>query len=368
MSQLFSPIRFRGVTLPNRIVVPPMAQYSGIDGCATDWHLVHLGRFAIGGAGMVVVEATAICPEGRATYGDLGLWSDRQIPPLRRIAAHLRENGCFPAIQLGHAGRKAGTQRPWDGFKPLGVLDAELRNESAWPIVSVTSQPADEDSIVPHALERSDIRQILQHWKDATLRAAEAGFDVVEIHGAHGYLLHSFLSPLSNLRSDEYGGSLEARMRLALEVAEVVRAAWPANRPVFFRVSAVDGPEEGWTIEDTVALARELKLRGVEVIDCSSGGIGSVSTRIPRGLSFQVPFAERVRRDADIATMAVGLIVEPAQAAAVVDGGQADLVAVGRQCLEDPNWPLHAYTDLNPAGRYEKWPRQAGWWLARRRM
>lgn len=317
---------------------------------------------------MVMVESTAISPEGRITHGDLGLWADRHIAPLKRVATFLREHGTVPGIQICHAGRKAATQRPWHGMKSLTKDDGETRGEPAWPIVSVTDEPAEADAIVPQALDVSDLRKQIQDWKNAALRAAEAGFDILELHGAHGYLLHTFLSPLSNRRADAYGGDLQGRMRFVLEVAEAVRSVWPADRPLFFRVSAVDGPEDGWRIEDTVVLARELKARGVDVVDCSSGGIGHISSRIARTPGFQVPFAHRVRTEAGIPTMAVGLVTSASQAAEIVDQEKADLVAVGRQCLENPHWPLHAIRELSPERGFSDWPVQAGWWLARRRM
>ena len=367
-SKLLAPLTLRDITLRHRIVVPPMHQYSGVDGYPTDWHLVHLGRLAMGGASMVVVEATAIAADGRVGYGDLGLWKDEHIAPLRRISAFLRSQGSVPGIQIVHAGRKAATQRPWHGLKSLGTEDILRREEPPWPIISVSGEPADAFSATPHALDLCEIPELIALWRDAASRAAQADFDVLELHGAHGYLLHSFLSPLSNHRHDAYGGSLQGRMRLVLEVVEAVREVWPAGRPLFFRVSAVDGPEDGWCIEDTVVLARELKCRGVDVIDCSSGGIGSVSSRIARTPGFQVRFAAHVREEAGIATMAVGLITSTAQAAAIVDDGKADLVAIGRQCLLEPNLPLRFIRELEPERGFSDWPPQAGWWLARRRI
>jgi 2,4-dienoyl-CoA reductase-like NADH-dependent reductase (Old Yellow Enzyme family) len=322
----------------------------------------------MGGAAMVMVESTAVSEDGRNGYGDLGLWHDRQVPGLRRIANFLREQGCTPGIQLCHAGRKAATRRPWHGMNSLTEEDVVLRREHAWPIVSVTDEPADASSIVPSELDEAGLVRIRDSWRTATLRAAEAGFDVLELHGAHGYLLHTFLSPLSNRRTDGYGGNLEGRMRFVLQVVEVVRTAWPSDRPLFFRTSAVDGVDEGWRIEDTVVLARELKARGVDVIDCSSGGIGAREARIPRAPGFQVAFAERVKAEARIATMAVGLIRTAKHAAQIVDEGRADLVGVGRECLFDPNWPLHAIGELAPEIGFTRWPQPVGWWLSRRRL
>jgi 2,4-dienoyl-CoA reductase-like NADH-dependent reductase (Old Yellow Enzyme family) len=365
---LLSPTTLRGVTLRNRIVISPLCQYSAVDGMANDWHFAHLARFALGGAGAVFVEATAVHKDGRITHGDMGLWSDAHIAPLRRIADFLRAQGAMPAIQLGHAGRKASMQRPWHGNGPLDRSD-QARGEEVWRIVAPSAVAMDEGWLMPVELTPAEMTELCEHFRRAALRAAEAGFGVVEVHGAHGYLLHSFLSPLSNRRNDAYGGDRAGRMRFPLEIVETVRAAWPKDRPMFFRTSSVDGIDGGWTLDDTVALARELKARDVDVIDCSSGGIAGSATaaRIARHPGFQVPFAERIKRDTGIKTMAVGLILEPQQAEAVLQHGQADLIAIGRQALYDPNWPLHAERALmGDAADFERWPVQAGWWLERR--
>jgi 2,4-dienoyl-CoA reductase-like NADH-dependent reductase (Old Yellow Enzyme family) len=365
---LLSPTTLRGVTLRNRIVISPLCQYSAADGMANDWHFAHLARFALGGAGAVFVEATAVHKDGRITHGDMGLWSDAHIAPLRRIADFLRAQGAMPAIQLGHAGRKASMQRPWHGNGPLDRSD-QARGEEVWRIVAPSAVAMDEGWLMPVELTPAEMTELCEHFRRAALRAAEAGFGVVEVHGAHGYLLHSFLSPLSNRRNDAYGGDRAGRMRFPLEIVETVRAAWPKDRPMFFRTSSVDGIDGGWTLDDTVALARELKARDVDVIDCSSGGIAGSATaaRIARHPGFQVPFAERIKRDTGIKTMAVGLILEPQQAEAVLQHGQADLIAIGRQALYDPNWPLHAERALmGDAADFERWPVQAGWWLERR--
>ena len=367
---LFTPIALREVKLRNRIAISPMCQYSAKDGVANDWHFAHLARFALGGAGLIFVEATAVRREGRITHGDLGLWEDAQIAPLRRIAEFLKAEGAVPAIQLGHAGRKASMQRPWHGNGPLDANDS-ARGEEVWPIVAPSPLPMDEGWLVPHALDRGEMATLREDFRRATLRAVDAGFEAVEIHGAHGYLLQSFLSPIGNRRNDAYGGDRAGRMRFPLEVVETVRAAWPKERPLFFRVSAVDGLEGGWTLDDTVALAQELKARGIDVVDCSSGGIAGSATaaRIPRSPGFQLPFAERVRWEAGIKTMAVGLILEAHQAEAALEAGQADLIAIGREALYDPNWPLHAERALTgEAGMFDfsHWPVQAGWWLERR--
>lgn len=364
--RLLTPIALRGLTARNRIAIAPMLQYSGRDGLPTDWHLVHLGRLALGGAGIVFTEAIAVEERGRITHGDLGLWHDGQVAPLRRIAAFVRAHGAVPAVQLAHAGRKAGTQRPWEGHGPLGEAD-RARGEPPWPPIGASPIPAAPGRPVPVEMSAADIATVKEAWRTAALRALEAGFEAVEVHGAHGYLLHSFLSPLSNARTDAYGGDFAGRARLPLEVAETVRAVWPKDRPVFYRVSAVD--EGGWTIEETVAFARALGERGVDVIDCSSGSLFDSSTanvRLKRSFGFQVPFAERVRRETGLMTMAVGLIVDPHQAEAILREDRADLVAIGREALADPQWPLRAEAELTGREAFDSWPVQHGWWLERR--
>ncbi len=366
---LFTPIALRGVTARNRIVLSPLCQYSASGGMAGDWHLVHLGKFAQGGAGIVFVEATAVEARGRISHGDVGIWSDAHVAPLARIAAFLAANGAVPAIQLAHAGRKASMQRPWQGSGALTPAD-QAGGERAWPVVAASAIPLDAGWLIPEALDRDGLATVRRAWHDATLRAAAAGFGIVEVHAAHGYLLHSFLSPLSNRRNDAYGGDLAGRMRFPLEVVATVRQAWPDDRPLFVRVSSVDAIDGGWTLEDTVAFARELKKLGVDVVDCSSGGLAGSATAgrgLPRGLGFQVPFAERVRADAGLATMAVGLILDAAQAERILADGRADLVAIGRELMNDPNWPLRAARELGlPAKGYGEWPQQYGWWLERR--
>jgi 2,4-dienoyl-CoA reductase-like NADH-dependent reductase (Old Yellow Enzyme family) len=368
-SRLFQSASFRGVTLPNRIVISPMCQYSAIDGMANDWHLVHLGKFAQGGAGSVMVEATAVTAEGRITHGDVGLWHDGQIAPLKRIAAFIRENGSVPAIQLAHAGRKASMQRPWFGNAALDDSD-RVRGDLPWRIVAPSAIPMDEGWLMPHELSMADLKALLESWRLATLRAVEAEYEFLELHCAHGYLLHEFLSPLSNRRTDGYGGDRAARMRYPLEVLETVRAAWPANLPLSVRISSVDGIEGGIDLADSVAFAKEAKVRGADIIDCSSGGLmgSATAARIPRGYSFQVPFAQEIRQKADIATMAVGLILHPQQAEDILADGSADLIAIGREALFDPNWPLHAQMALESrdVAAFAAWPKQYGWWLERR--
>jgi 2,4-dienoyl-CoA reductase-like NADH-dependent reductase (Old Yellow Enzyme family) len=366
--KLFTPLALRGVETRNRVVISPMCQYSAHEGHLDDWHLVHLGRFAIGGAGIVFTEATAVQKGGRITHGCPGLWADSQIPGHARVAQFALRHGAIPAIQLGHAGRKASMQRPWFGNGPLGEADF-ARGDMPWTPVGPSAIPVADGWPVPHVLTVAEIGDLIADYVAATRRAREAGYRIVEIHGAHGYLVHSFLSPLSNRRSDAYGGDLTGRMRLALEIAGAVRAEWPEDLPLFFRTSAVDGAPDGWSLDDTVVLARALKEIGVDVIDCSSGGIGGSATAAggaKRQPGFQVPYAERVRREAQVATMAVGLITHPVQAEAILAEGRADLVAIAREALVDPQWALHAARDLGHDTDFSTWPEQSGWWLAGR--
>jgi 2,4-dienoyl-CoA reductase-like NADH-dependent reductase (Old Yellow Enzyme family) len=367
---LFEPVELRKVRARNRVVVSPMCQYSASDGLANDWHFVHLGKFAQGGAGIVFVEATAVEARGRITHGDVGLWSDAHIPALARIAAFLRAQGAVPAIQLAHAGRKASMARPWYGNGPLTSADA-ARGDTAWATVGPSDAPVAEGWQPPAPAGDAELAAIRDAFVAATRRAHAAGFDIVELHGAHGYLLHSFLSPVSNQRTDRYGGSLENRMRFPLEAARAMRAAWPAEKPLFLRCSSIDDAEGGWSIEDTVVFARELARAGVDVVDCSSGGISGSATAATKTLlrrvpGFQLPFAERVRRDTGLKTMAVGLILTPRQAEDALQAGRADLIAVGREALFNPNWPLHAALELGADADFASWPRQYGWWLTRR--
>lgn len=364
---LFAPIVLRGLSPRNRIVISPMCQYSATDGVPDDWHLVHLGRFATGGAGIVFIEATAVEERGRITHGDVGLWHDGQIAAHKRIVDFVKAEGALAAIQLGHAGRKASMQRPWFGNAALGEADF-ARGDLPWDIVGPSPVPVDQGWLVPHELSQAEIAALVEQWVAATRRALDAGYDILEIHGAHGYLIQSFLSPIANKRSDGYGGGLEGRMRLALEVTEAVRPIWPDDRPLFFRISAADGIEGGWTLEDSVVLARELRARGVDVVDCSSGGIAGSATaaKVKRQPGFQVPFAEALRREAGVMTQAVGLITHPKQAEAILQNGQADLIAIGREALYDPSWPRHAARALGVDPDFDGWPEQYGWWLVRR--
>ena len=349
MAYLFQPLRLRDIEFANRIVVSPMCQYSCIDGFANEWHMVHLGSRAVGRAGAVLAEATAITPEGRISPKDLGIWSDAHIEPLHRAFSFITSQGSVPGIQLAHAGRKASTSEPWKGGKPLGP------EEGGWIPILAPSAVAFNDSFqVPQALTVALIAGIVKAFAEAARRAEAAGAKVIEIHSAHGYLLHSFLSPLSNHRQDEYGGTFENRTRALREVVVAVRKAWPERYPLFLRISASDWIEGGWTVEDCVALAKAVKPLGVDVVDCSSGGVVP-HARIPLGPGYQVSFAQRLRSDAAIATGAVGMITDPAQADQIIRMEQADLVFLARQLLREPYWPLQAARAL---GHEIQWPPQ----------
>lgn len=336
---LFTSLRIREVTLPNRIAVSPMCQYSCEDGFANDWHLVHLGCRAIGGAGLVIAEASAVEARGRISPWDLGIWKDAHIEPLARIVRFLKEHGSIPAIQLAHAGRKASTDVPWRGGHPVPV------ENGGWQPVAPSAIPFASGYPVPAELSTAEIRAIIQAFADAAKRALTAGFEVIELHGAHGYLIHEFLSPLSNERHDEYGGSLDNRMRFALEVIQAVRAVWPERLPLFFRVSATDWVEGGWSVEDSVQLARAARKQGVDVVDCSSGGT-SPRASIPVQAGYQVPFSQQIRHETGVVTGAVGLITEPEQAEAIIRDGAADLILMAREFLREPYWPIKAAQQL----------------------
>jgi 2,4-dienoyl-CoA reductase-like NADH-dependent reductase (Old Yellow Enzyme family) len=346
MSQLFTPLWIRDISFNNRIVVSPMCQYSARDGMADDWHLVHLGSRAVGGAGLVFTEAAAVSPEGRISPADLGVWKDEHIEGLRRIVKFVRSQGSEIGIQLAHAGRKASVAEPWTGGK--------LVKQGAWTPVAPSAIKFDEGYGEPVELTLEGIAQIVEEFRAAARRAMKAGFKVVEIHAAHGYLLHEFLSPLSNRRTDSFGGVFENRVRLLTEVVTAVRAAWPSGYPLFVRISATDWVEGGWTIEDSVRLAGMLKGLGVDVVDCSSGGLVP-GAKIPLGPGYQVEFAARVR-SAGVMTAAVGMITAAAQAEAILAAGQADLIVMAREFLRDPYFPLHAADELGFSAIH--WPLQ----------
>ncbi len=340
MPDLFDPITIRSVTLRNRLGVSPMCMYSSNQGRATDWHLVHLGSRAIGGYGLVMAEATAVEQRGRISPDDAGLWEDGQIEPLARITRFIKQYGAVPAIQLAHAGRKASTARPWGHRKPNAPL-AEA--EGGWPVVAPSAIPFDAGYPTPHELTIPEIQQIQQAFVAAAGRARAAGFGIIELHGAHGYLINEFLSPLTNQRTDAYGGSFEHRARFLMEIVQQVRGVWPEEKPLFVRLSCTDWADEqgGWTIGDSVALARRLKPEGVDLIDCSSGAV-IPHVKIPVGPGFQVPFAQAIKQEAGILTAAVGMITDAHQAQAIIADQKADLVFTARQALRNPYFPVHA--------------------------
>lgn len=348
MPHLFEPLHLRKLSLPNRIGISPMCQYSAVDGMAQDWHFIHYGSRAVAGPGLILVEATAVTPGGRISPGDLGLWEDSQIEPLARVASLISGYGCVPGIQIAHAGRKASVGLGWQAQRTL------TREERGWPIVAPSAVAFSTDHAVPHEMSVDEIHALVGQFVATAQRARTAGFQVVEIHAAHGYLLHEFLSPLSNQRQDAYGGSFENRIRVLLEVASAVRAVWPDDLPLLVRISATDWMEGGWSIEESVELSRKLKACGVDLVDVSSGGT-SLAARIPVGPGFQSEFAARIRRQAEVATAAVGMITAPAQADHLIRSGQADLVLLGRELLRDPYWPLHAAQAL---GHSVAWPSQ----------
>ncbi len=364
--RLFQPFQLRGLTLRNRIVLAPMLTYAAERGHVTDWHLMHLGKYAAGGTGLVFMESTKVDPRGCTTPRDPGLWKDEFIPGLQRITTLVKSLGAAVGLQLGHSGRKARNSRPWEGRAPLASHPGVDRGEE-WELVAPSAIAASQSAAVPRALTLPEIQEMVAAWGAAAARAERAGFDVLEVHGAHGYLLHQFLSPTANQRTDAYGGSLANRMRFAVEVVEEVRRHWPVEKPLFFRVSAVD--EDGGTIEDTVALARVLKAKGVDVVDCSSGGMTarSIVDRGDRpGYGYQVPYAAQVRAEVGIATMAVGLIVHADQAEAILQAGSADLIAIGRELLHNPNWPLDAAGKLGVEAPFSTVPPAYGYWLEKR--
>ena len=348
MAKLFSPLKIRGVEFKNRIFVSPMCEYSSIDGLPTDWHLVHLGSRAVGGAALVIVEATAVCPEGRISPSDSGLWSSRHAKAFLPITRFIKEQGSVPGIQIAHAGRKASTPAPWDSGKSVPI------ENGGWTPLAPSAISFDESSPSPREMSAEDIKNTVRQWRRAAKLALLAGFETLELHFAHGYLVHSFLSPLSNKRTDNYGGSLRNRMRLALQIATAVRKVWPENLPLFARISASDWADGGWDLPSSIELSRRLKEIGVDLIDCSSGGLVP-HAKIPLGPGYQVPFAEAIRQETGVLTGAVGLITEPRQAEEILESGKADAVLLARELLRDPYWPLHAAKTL---GVDIPWPKQ----------
>jgi 2,4-dienoyl-CoA reductase-like NADH-dependent reductase (Old Yellow Enzyme family) len=336
MPHLFEPFTLRGITLRNRIGVSPMCMYSYTDGFSNDWQLVHLGARAAGGAGLIIAEATAVEARGRISPADVGIWSDAHIAPLARVTRFVKEYGAVPGIQIAHAGRKANTNRPIDGGKPILPDDPLF-----WQDVGPSALPFSEGYQTPHALSKTEIREVQASFRSAAERALAAGFEWLEIHAAHGYLIHSFYSPLSNQRSDEYGGPFENRIRFLLETVRAVRAVWPERLPLTVRISGTDWSEDGWSVEESVILAGCLKEEGVDLIDCSSGG-NLINARLPLGPGYQVPISEAVKHGAGIATAAVGLITSPAHADEIIRNQRADVILLGREFLRDPYWPIHA--------------------------
>ncbi len=347
-SQLFSPLAIKSIVLKNRIAISPMCQYSATDGFANDWHLVHLGSRASGGAGLIIQEATAVSPEARISPQDLGLWKDEQIEKMQQINRFIVSQNAVPGIQLAHAGRKASVSAPWNGNKKLD------ESQGGWETVAPSAIGYHSNEKAPITLDKIGIQKVISDFKSATKRVVQAGYQVLEIHGAHGYLLHQFLSPLSNFRTDEYGGSFENRIRLTLEVVDAVQSEWPKDLPLFVRISATDWADGGWNVDESVALTKILKQKGVDLIDASSGGLVP-HQKIPLGPNYQVPFAEKIKKDTGILTGAVGLITEAIQAEEIIAGGKADLVLFARESLRNPNLGLTFAHELQAT---IQWPKQ----------
>lgn len=363
--QIFQPYKLRGLTLNNRIVLSPMAMYIADEGYINDFHMTHYGKFAMGGVGLVMVEQTAVCRRGRITNGCLGLWQDDQIEGFKKLADHVHVFGAKIGIQINHGGRKASAQRAWQGNAVLTEEDI-ASGDIPWQPEGPSSLPFAEGWPMPEEMSVERLQTLRQEFVATALRAVKAGFDLIELHLAHGYLLQSFLSPLANKRSDQYGGSLENRMRLPLEIARDVRAALPHDMPLIARISATDWVEGGWTMEDSLVLAEKLKEAGVDLVDCSSGGNlirGATNSNLARGPLYQVPFAEEIRQKVNVPTMAVGMIRTAEEAESVLRDGRADLVAIGRQMLFDPFWLLHEMQRLGLDPDFRKWPAPYGWWL-----
>ena len=366
---LFQPIKIRDVTLKNRVVVAPMHQYAAVKGYPTDWHLMNAGRFAAGGAGLVFIESNKVERRGCGTAGDMGLWDDSYTEHFRRLADFIRSQNSVPAIQLGHSGRKARRFRPWEGGAPLteeGAIKAGVDDWDDWELVAPSAIGSSETEPIPRALSFGEIQKTIENWSEAARRANEAGFEVLEIHAAHGYLLHQFLSPKANLRTDEYGGSESKRMRLPLEIAEAVRGNWPEDKPLFIRLSVED--DAGWGPDESVRFSKLVRAKGVDVIDCSSGGMrGSpVLSAGPVGYGYQVPYAEKIRKETDLMSMAVGLIVHAEQAEEILQSGRADLIAIAREFLHNPNWALDAALKLGVEDAFKVTPPAYDYWLEKR--
>ena len=366
---LFQPHRIRDLSLRNRIVVSPMATYSAEGGFVTDWHIHHIGKLAAGGAGLVFVEQSSVNLQARITHGCLGIWQDEHVAGLRRLTQLIASLGAASAIQIAHSGRKGSAQRPWEGGGPLGAADIAARGEGPWDICAPSAIPFDDGWSTPAAMSTAAIDQVVEDYRAAFIRARDAGFDVCELHCAHGYLMHSFLSPLGNQRTDEYGGDRAGRMKLPLRIAGAMREVWPDHLPCFVRISSVDGVGVGWQLDDSVAFATELGKIGIDVIDCSSGGfkLPAENNLVARTTGFQLPFSERIRAEAGVATMGVGLIRTGQQAAIALQDGRADLIALGRELLWNPNWPMQIAAEHDEANGWKLMPPQYGWWLRRRK-
>jgi 2,4-dienoyl-CoA reductase-like NADH-dependent reductase (Old Yellow Enzyme family) len=365
--KLFSPLTLRGLVLRNRTVLSPMCQYQAIEGRMQDWHIAHHARFAAGGWAAAFVEATAVTRDGRITHGCTGIWDDEQLPALKRVVDLYRAHGTVPGIQIGHSGRRGSALRPWDGASPI---KEKAGSEPAWQTIGPSPIPERKGYPVPRALEPSEIEGLVDAFAAAARRALAAGFDIAEVHGAHGYLIHSFFSPHSNRRTDAFGGSRANRMRFPLMVSEAVRKVWPTDRPVFYRASVVDNVEGGLTVEDTVALARALRGRGrgIDLVDCSSGGMSGPATLSTNKIrpGYQVPFSAAIRRDAEMPTMAVGAILEPRQAEDILRAGDAELIAIGRQAMAEPHWPYRAALELGMVNPHSVLPKYYAFYLERR--
>lgn len=368
MSTLFSTYKLRELAFKNRIAVSPMSQYRAVDGVANDWHKVHLGRFALGGAGLIYAEATAVAADGRRTHGDLGLWDDAQIDGLVSITEFISSEGAVPGVQLSHAGRKASERRPWHGETPVDEQDLSERGEAPWAAIAPSPIPYATGWPEPMEMSEEDIQRVIEMFGASARRAKAAGFKIIEVYAAHGFLIHQFLSPIANKRSDKWGGSEKNRNRFAVEVAKSIRSNWPEGYPLAYRLSATDWLDGGLEVEQVIETAKELKAEGVDIIDCSTGGVGGKER--PRRMvieqGFQVPYAQQIRTNVDIPTMAVGFLWDAKVCEEILSSGRADMVALARELLDDPNWPLHAAAILKEGENHTLWPIESGWWLMKR--